>query len=200
MYLLGWDIGCLIVPRLGDLYGRKIPYAVSMGASLVVHLGLILSHNIYLTMALFFLLGLTCPGKSNIAYVYLLELVPTKMQTSVGTVLLLADGSTMIFLSLYFRFISRDWLPFQIFALSFAALGFLVTLLAPESPKYLYSYKKYKESRKALEIISKFNRVKMEVKEKYIFDTEYKEMKQSRTTIPILPSNWKSNNLEYLDN
>lgn len=43
MYLLGWAIGCLIIPRLGDLHGRKIPYAASMGSSLFIHLGLILS-------------------------------------------------------------------------------------------------------------------------------------------------------------
>ena len=151
MYLLGWAIGCLIVPRLGDLYGRKIPYLASVGPSLLVHLGLILSQNIYLTMALFLFLGFTCPGKSNIAYVYLLELVPSKMQTYVGTAMLFADGSTMIFLSLYFRFISKNWLWFQIFALSFTSLAFLVSLIAPESPKYLFSYKKYKEARKSLE-------------------------------------------------
>jgi uncharacterized protein involved in exopolysaccharide biosynthesis len=65
--------------------------------------------------------------------------------------LLFADGSTMIFLSLYFRFISKNWLWFQIFALSFATLAFLVTFIAPESPKYLFSYKKYKEARESLE-------------------------------------------------
>ena len=147
MYLLGWALGCLVVPKLGDLYGRRIPYAASMAASLIFYLGLILSQNIYITMALFLLIGACNPGKSNIAYVYLLELVPTKMQTYVGTALLFADGSTMILLTVYFRFISKNWIGFQIFAISFAAIAFLITLLAPESPKYLYSYKKYKEAR-----------------------------------------------------
>ena len=80
-YLLGWALGCLVVPRLGDLYGRRIPYAASMAASLVIHLGFILSQNTLLTMVLFLLLGATCPGKSNIAYVYMLELVPKNRQT-----------------------------------------------------------------------------------------------------------------------
>ena len=159
MYLLGWALGCLIIPRLGDIYGRKIPVAVSVGFSLFVYLGLILSQNIYLTMLLFLFIGFTCPGKSIIMYVYLLELVPTRKQTSVGTALLIADGSTMIILSLYFRFISRNWLWFQIFALSLTSVSFCVTLLAPESPKYLYSYKRYKEARKALAVIARYNRV-----------------------------------------
>ena len=159
MFLLGWAVGCLIIPRLGDLYGRNIPFVASMGFSLLVHLGLILSQNLYLTIALFWILGFTCPGKCNICYVYLLEFLPLKMQTYVGTALLFADGSTMIFLSLYFRFISKNWLWFQIFALSFATLAFLVTFIAPESPKYLFSYKKYKEARESLELIAKFNRL-----------------------------------------
>lgn len=169
---------------------------------MIIILGLILSQNIYLTMVLFLLLGFTCPGKVNIAYVYLLELVPTKMQTYVGTALLLADGSTMIFLSLYFRYISKNWLWFQIFAQSITAVAFLVTLLAPESPKYLYSYKKYKEARKAIGVIAKFNRVNMAAQAKYLFDTEWTEIQKSRTTIPILASPWtnKSNLDETSDN
>lgn len=77
MYLFGWSMACLFVPRLGDVYGRRWPYIISGAISIFVYLGLILSNSITLTMVLFFMLGLCTPGKSNIAYVYLLELVPT---------------------------------------------------------------------------------------------------------------------------
>jgi MFS family permease len=97
---------------MGDVYGRRWPYIVCMAASQVVYLILILSQNINLTTLMFFLLGLSTPGKSNVSYIYLLELIPKKWQTAVGTVLLFADGSTMIFLTIYFRFISKDWLGF----------------------------------------------------------------------------------------
>ena len=76
MYLFGWSAACLFVPRMGDVYGRRLPLLISTGLSILVYLGLILSENINLTMAMFFLLGLCTPGKSNIGYVYLLELVP----------------------------------------------------------------------------------------------------------------------------
>lgn len=173
MYLFGWSAGCLFVPRMGDVYGRRWPYLISMGISLFVYLGLILSNNVNLTMALFFLLGLCTPGKSNIAYVYLLELVPTDWQTYVGTMLLFADGSTMIFLSIYFRYISKDWLWFQIFALSLSAVAFIGTFLAPESPKYLYSYSRFLEARASLAHIARFNQA--DRSQRYIFDEEAKE-------------------------
>jgi MFS family permease len=176
VYLLGWALGCLFVPRMGDIYGRRLPYLISMAISLLVYLVLILSTNINLTTVMFLLLGLTTPAKSNVCYIYLLEFIPKKWQTAVGTALLFGDGSTMIFLSLYFRFISKDWLWFQVFALSLTAAAFLVTLFAPESPKYLYSYKRYKEARKALQVVARFNRV--DTTRKYWFDTEYQEMKR----------------------
>lgn len=78
MYLLGWSLACLVVPRLGDLYGRRWPYIFSVVFSLLVYLGLILSKNVNLSLVLYFLLGISTPGKSNVAYVYLLELVPTE--------------------------------------------------------------------------------------------------------------------------
>jgi MFS family permease len=112
MYLMGWSAGCLFIPRLGDVYGRRKPFLICSALSVLVYLGLLLSKNIDLTMALYLLLGLSTPGKVNIGYVYLLELVPTAWQTYVGTVLLIGDGSTMIFLSLYLRYISKDWFWF----------------------------------------------------------------------------------------
>ena len=66
-----------------------------------------------------------------------------------------------------------------------------MTLLAPESPKYLFSYKKYKESRQALAVIAKYNRAKNQGG-KYLFDTEWDEIKKSRTVIPIIASPWSS--------
>jgi hypothetical protein len=124
-------------------------------------------------MVLFFLLGLCTPGKSNIGYVYPLELVPKGWQTYVGTALFFADGSTMIFLSLYFRYISTDWLAFQIFTIVLTSIAFLGCLLAPESPKYLYSFKRYSEARSSLATIAKYNRVP--IMKRYIFDTEAEE-------------------------
>ena len=140
MYLMGWSLGCLFIPRLGDTKGRRWPFLITSVASVLIYLVLLLSRSINLTMAMYFILGLTTPGKVNLGYVYLLELVPTAWQTYVGTVLLIGDGSTMIFLSIYFRFISKDWFWFQLFCIVLSTIATVGCFLAPESPKYLYSY------------------------------------------------------------
>jgi len=131
------------------------------GISIFVYLGLILSTNITLTMALFFLLGVTTPGKAAIGYILLLELMPPGYQTIVSTILIAADGSIMIFLSLYFRFISKYWMPFQWFMFVLGLVAYLIGLFSPESPKFLEGCKKYEEAKQSIMTIAKYNGVKM---------------------------------------
>lgn len=150
MYFAGWTVACVFIPRLGDLYGRRFPYLISSGLSVFVYLGLILSSNLTLSTIFFFMLGLCCVGKSNLCYVYLLEFIPLRWQVYVGTFLLFLDGSTMIIISLYFRYMSRDWLYFQICGCCATAMAFLGSLIVPESPRYLQSVKRFKEAKVAL--------------------------------------------------
>jgi hypothetical protein len=91
------------------LMGRRIPCLVSAVFSCFVYLTIILSKNLDLSISMFFFLGLTCPAKSNIVYVYMLELIPAKHQTKIGTLMLIMDGSTTLFITIYFRFISKHW-------------------------------------------------------------------------------------------
>ena len=55
-------------------------------------------------------------------------------------------------------------------------MAFLGCLLVPESPKYLYSYQRYKEAKGSLATIARFNRVSIQKRNgKYTFDTEAEE-------------------------
>jgi hypothetical protein len=87
--------------------------------------------------------------------------------------MLFADGSTMILLSIYFRYITKDWLWFQIYGVIALSVSTLACFILPESPKFLYSYKRYDEARNALKFIARFNRKGPLKKQK--FDTEIAE-------------------------
>jgi len=63
MYFAGTTVFNLIVTRLGDVYGRKLPVRVSSLISFPVQAGIIWSSNIFLTSALFFVFGALGPGK-----------------------------------------------------------------------------------------------------------------------------------------
>jgi len=61
-----------------------------------------------------------------------------------------ADSVTLVLVALYNRYVSRDWIYFQILGVALTFLS-LVTLAAiPDSPRYLYSKDRFNDARKAL--------------------------------------------------
>jgi MFS family permease len=91
-----------LTPRISDKYGRKLVFSVSLFCQAFIYYGIIASTNIDLTIALFFLFGVCNFGRSNVCYIYLLELIPEKSKTLIGTLLLCVDGFTLILSSFYF--------------------------------------------------------------------------------------------------
>lgn len=70
------------------------------------------------------------------------------------------DAFTFIVIAVYFRFISKHWWPFQLYGIGMNLLCCLALFFIPESPKYLYSKRRYEEAKKVIRYIAKFNRVK----------------------------------------
>lgn len=112
MYFVGEVTLGFIVTRIGDISGRKWPMIVSTIVSVPVHLGLILSRSLTLNIVLFFLFGACVPGKIQICYVYMNEMIPSSYRNIIGTMTLFADSGSITLIALYFRFITKDWVYF----------------------------------------------------------------------------------------
>lgn len=56
-YFIGWVIAGIIIPRLGDIYGRKWLFIGSYILQCIASIIILLSTNTYLTISLFFVLG-----------------------------------------------------------------------------------------------------------------------------------------------
>ena len=78
MYFAGWAAGASFIPRLSDLYGRKLILFVSMAIHLFVYLAILLSRNMIFTLFLMVLFGCCGVGRASVGYMYLQELTPTK--------------------------------------------------------------------------------------------------------------------------
>lgn len=73
------------------------------------------------------------------------EFAPKSHHAAMGTIWNILEGSEYIFLTIYYRYISKKWQPTMFWALFQCTISIVVVLLyIPESPKFLYGKKKYK--------------------------------------------------------
>ena len=84
-----------------------------------------------------------------------------KYRTYIGTLLLFSDAATMAILAIYFRFISKNWLWFQLFSLGLNIFSAFSLFAIPESPKFLHSKQQYAKAKRSLKFIARFNRRKL---------------------------------------
>lgn len=141
-----------------------------------MYLAILFSRSLNLSFALSFFLGMTCVGRYDGCFIAISEYVSDKYKEWVGTLLLVWDSLVNIIILLYYKYISWKSTYLQIFGLFIAGFAFILLLLIPETPEFLYSNEKFSECRKIIMDISWYNRIPANIyrrKRKYIFDTEH---------------------------
>jgi len=82
-------------------------------------------------------------------------------------------------ITFWYQFIDKGWYTLQVIEVIIVALTALYYLIwVPESPKWLYTWRKYKEARDVLTFVAGWNAVddeKIEEIKKMEFDKERKE-------------------------
>ncbi len=98
------------------------------------------SLRVELTIAMMFVFGMACVGTRSICFLYLMDLMPEKQQIIVGTILNFWDSIVPVLYTVYYWKISKNWLWFVIiFAEAFGVIAIGLTLMLPESPRFLVS-------------------------------------------------------------
>jgi hypothetical protein len=110
--------------------------------------GLILSQSLEKSAMFMLLLGICFPGKQVVGLNYLLEFIPEKQHIQYVTAGMICECLTILAISRGYETVSRHWLWLQLYGV----LGTFISLLIhmffiPESPKFLYLAKRYKESK-----------------------------------------------------
>ena len=95
---------------MADFYGRKKVFIASMLIQTVAFTGLYFSHDIDVTTAFVFLIGIASAGRAAIGFLYIMELLPTRNQVIVATILHINTASVNLIACLYFWFLSKNWL------------------------------------------------------------------------------------------
>jgi MFS family permease len=177
-YFAGYSLSCLIVPRLADLYGRRLPYLVSSWFQFFVYIAIYFSKSSLMTTALILVFGFCGAGRSGVGYLYLLELVPATWKSLVGTLVHSINSFTFVWSAYYFWYLSKDWQWLLIYSLSANFITAMAALFIPESPLYLYSAKDFDKTRESLTMIAKFNGSNSEQfsDKECLFEAEYSEI------------------------
>lgn len=75
------------------------------------------------------------------------ELVPEKFGTLVGTSINLSYAAAYLYITFYYRYISRKSYPTFYAGLTLNVVSVVATFFIPESGKWLVSVKQYKKAR-----------------------------------------------------
>ena len=97
-------------------------------------------------MAIFFIGGVNSSGRMMVGFCYMVEMAPKNHQSWMCTLWDIHDGTIMIWVTLVYIYLSKSWKWTMYWAASVQLISIiLVSFFLPESPKWLYSQKRYEE-------------------------------------------------------
>ena len=115
-YFFGWVLSLLWMPRLGDFYGRKRPFAATMVVDTVLYTALLFTKKIDMAILIIFLAGFFTSLRLGVGFLYLMELLPSKARVAIGSAWCVSESSIMLFATLYFMLSKgRKWIYFGIY-------------------------------------------------------------------------------------
>lgn len=164
-WIIGFLIGFFVIPYFQDTYGRKYVYTINIFLIDIIMIIIVqLPHKNSTKWTLYFLIivtGFFSAARFMTGYNYMTELWPAKYLSTVSSINNVLEGTIIINLSIFYMKVSKDWQPiFYYGAASGLAAMTINCVVLPESPKWLYSQKKYAACSKALSQLARLNGVK----------------------------------------
>lgn len=156
----GSAIGCLFMPRLGDIIGRKTIFCVSLSVQVPLLASLTVFRSLPPVYAAAFLFGICVVGRMANGFLLMMELCPTEHQAKAGAGLMIAEGSTAIIWTIYFLYISQSALPFLWFCTILNLITAILCFNSTESPRFLYCTQQWERLEVSMNKIARWNGVK----------------------------------------
>jgi MFS family permease len=108
-FFFGWASTLLWLPRVGDIYGRRLPFAINSLVCVALYSAVMVTKNLNVMIFLIFLFGTVSSIRIQVGFNYLLELVPKPNQTMVATLWNCTEGLIYLVVVIYFYYVSKDW-------------------------------------------------------------------------------------------
>lgn len=194
-YFAGVALSCIMIPRLGDKYGRKTVMTTTLLITLALYPAANLTSNIGVIYAMYFYLGMGTIGRYSVAFVLLTESVPKKHQMIAGSVLAMGDNVATLYDTFFLRYIGNDFKTIIWIGFAFNIIGCLLSFFIVESPQWLVSVGRKDEALKGIKYIAKLNgAAQFEVSglRDQKFETLEPEKKKSETGEAVLANDEES--------
>lgn len=137
--IFGCFIASFILPRSADLYGRRPVFILGLVTQIVVNIAAIYCKKIKMMYALCFIAGFSQIAIDIVAYVYTVEIMPSKVQNNTGLYIFLVFGLAQSYIALQFWFLTKDWKVNAYFSIALCSVSLFATCFwLPESPRFLY--------------------------------------------------------------
>ena len=131
-------------------------------------------------------------SRLSIAYLYIMELLDEDRWKPVATIIMCINNSLSCLMASYLLLGGRDAKFFILMSIIILLYALLFTPLIPESPKLLYSLKRYDDARDSLERIARINGITYQ---RIAFEVEVKrhtEIVDNPEKVEEQPANWFS--------
>jgi len=131
---------------------------IGQGVTLLSYASIVfLTRDPLIIYILFFIIGLLSSSRLSLGFIYGSEIISESSQNIAGSMFNLFDAQVVIFSSLFLQHVSADWVNLHSVFLGMILLSFLISLILPESPKFLVSRKDYDAALESYNTIAKFN-------------------------------------------
>ena len=109
-FFIGWCLTMLWLPRLSDVKGRWFMFTYAMLIDTVLYTFLLWTQNFNLMVGVLFIFGILSSIRLNVGFVYLLELIPRNKHTLIVTCWCIGEALIYLLATVYFHYVSKDWI------------------------------------------------------------------------------------------
>lgn len=157
-YFVGVIFGNLCLSHIGDVYGRLPVVRISLiNATACYILMYFFADSLTWLYAIYLIFGITSTFRVGAGFLYSMEIIKPEAQSITCSVMNFCDALHIILMSLYFFFISKNWVYIHLF---YTLLLFIATVMSfslPEAPQWLVNADRYEEALKAFNYIARMN-------------------------------------------